>query len=74
MGVSLLHQIKTNMKTLTTMKKVYFNLAHLPKSLQAKFKKGSHWSIQLNDMFTFEGNLYQYIGSDDNGKIIALIK
>jgi len=56
------------------MKKVYFNLAHLPKSLQAKFKKGSPWSIQLNDMFTFEGNVYQYIGSNDNGQIIALTK
>ena len=56
------------------MKKIYFNLTHLPKSLQSKFKKGSPWSIQLNDMFTFEGNLYQYIGSNDNGQIIALTK
>lgn len=62
------------MKTLTTMKKVYFNLAHLPKSLQAKFKKKSPWSIQLNDMFTYEGNVYQYIGSNDNGQIIVLTK
>lgn len=47
-------------------------MAHLPKALQAKFKIGSPWKINLNDTFILDGKKYKYIGSNDSGKIIAL--